>query len=312
VKKIWTYLRNHLKEDFKLSHYVIIFLFLATCLALNYSFRFYSSVLQPQTGITKFFYYFLFYAFAYSFALATFIITRKRQHILTRQDFWFKSFLIVTIISFDHSLPFLRPLIYNFFIEDIQLWSLKVVNNVSSLLTVVVPILLYYFYFEKQESHIYGFQLKQFDFKPYVVLLLLMAPLIIAASFTEGFQQQYPMYKTSQAHVYFGVPEWVTTAGYELAYGFDFVSVEFLFRGFMVIGMAGILGRGAVLSMVVAYCFLHFGKPAGEAISSIFGGYIIGVIAYETKSIWGGILIHLGIAWGMECAAYLSKSMNLG
>jgi hypothetical protein len=198
-------------------------------------------------------------------------------------------------------------LIYNFFPDDIQLWSFKVVNNISSLFTVIIPILLYYHYEERQETHIYGFQLKHFDFKPYVALLLLMIPIIIAASFTQGFQQQYPMYKTSDAHLYFNVPEWITTATYELAYGFDFVSVEFLFRGFMVIGMISILGRGAVLSMAVAYCFLHFGKPAGEAISSIFGGYIIGVIAYETKSIWGGILIHLGIAWSMECAAYLQK-----
>jgi hypothetical protein len=307
VSKIWTYLRNHLKEDFKLSHYAIIFLFLAVCLVLNYYYNFYGNVLQVQTGFIKFIYYFLFYAFAYAFAIATFVITRKRHDILSRQAFWFKSVLIVAIISFDHSLPFLRPLIYNSFTYDIQLWSFKVINNISSLFTVIIPILLYYHYKEKDEKHIYGFQLKNFDFKPYVALLLLMIPLIISASFTQGFQQQYPMYKTSDAHLYFKVPEWITTAIYELAYGFDFVSVEFLFRGFMVIGMASILGRGAVLSMAVAYCFLHFGKPAGEAISSIFGGYIIGVIAYETKSIWGGIFIHLGIAWSMECAAYFQK-----
>lgn len=305
MKKIWNYLRNHLKDDFKLNHYIITFLFLATCLILNYQYHFYSNVLQVQTGVTKFIYYFLFYAFAYTFAISTLVIIKKRHDILVKENFWLKSFLIVTIISFDHSLPFLRPLIYNFFLDDIQLWSFKVINNISSLFTVVIPILLFYYFREKQEKHVYGLQIKNFDFKPYITLLLLMIPMIIAASFTQGFQQQYPMYKTSDAHLYFNVPEWVTTGIYELAYGFDFVSVEFLFRGFMVIGMTSLLGRSAVLSMAVVYCFLHFGKPAGEAISSIFGGYIIGVIAYETKSIWGGILIHLGIAWGMECAAYL-------
>jgi membrane protease YdiL (CAAX protease family) len=86
------------------------------------------------------------------------------------------------------------------------------------------------------------------------------------------------------------------------------VGIELLFRGFMVIGMASVLGRAAVVPMVVTYCFLHFGKPAGEAVSSIFGGFILGVIAYETRSIWGGIIIHVGIAWAMELAAYWQKS----
>lgn len=136
-------------------------------------------------------------------------------------------------------------------------------------------------------------------------MLQIMFPLIVGASFNGSFLEQYPMYKTTGAHLYLGVPEWVTVFGYELAYGVDFITVEFLFRGAMVIGMANVLGRGAVMAMASVYCLLHFGKPAGEAISSIFGGYILGVVAYETRSIWGGIIVHMGIAWLMETVAYL-------
>ena len=136
-----------------------------------------------------------------------------------------------------------------------------------------------------------------------------MLPLLVGASFAESFQRQYPMYKTSVAHTYLNVPEWVTAIAYEIAYGLDFITVEYLFRGFMVIGMISILGRGSVITMAVVYCVLHFGKPPGEAISSIFGGYILGVIAYETKSIWGGIIVHMGIAWLMEGLAFAQKSM---
>ena len=135
-----------------------------------------------------------------------------------------------------------------------------------------------------------------------------MLPILIAASFNSGFQHQYPMYKPSDAHTYLDVPEWVTVLGYEIAYGLDFITVELLFRGFMVIGMITVLGRSSVLAMAAVYCFLHFGKPPGEAISSVFGGYILGVIAYETKSIWGGIIVHLGIAWMMEIIAFIQKS----
>ncbi len=35
------------------------------------------------------------------------------------------------------------------------------------------------------------------------------------------------------------------------------------------------------------YVALHYGKPAGETISSFFGGYILGVLAYQSKNIWG-------------------------
>lgn len=75
----------------------------------------------------------------------------------------------------------------------------------------------------------------------------------------------------------------------------------------MVLGMAVVMGRAAIVPMVVTYAFLHFGKPAGEAVSSIFGGYILGVIAYQSQSIFGGVLIHVGVAWLMELAAYMQK-----
>jgi hypothetical protein len=42
-----------------------------------------------------------------------------------------------------------------------------------------------------------------------------------------------------------------------------------------------------------------------ETIGSFFGGFILGTIALHTKSIWGGIIIHVGIALLMELLAFL-------
>ena len=139
----------------------------------------------------------------------------------------------------------------------------------------------------------------------YALLLALMIPLITWASFQPDFLQSYPTYRDTNANEFFGVPEWVTALVYELCYGWDFVPTELLFRGFLVIGMSRVLGNGAVLPMVVWYSSIHFGRPLGEAISSLFGGYLLGVLALSTRSIWGGLLIHIGIAWGMEIAAFL-------
>jgi hypothetical protein len=188
-----------------------------------------------------------------------------------------------------------------------QFWAYKVIINLIGIFTVLIPLFAIYFLYDRKEGHYYGLIPKRFNYRPYFQMLLIMLPIMIAASFLPSFMKQYPMYKTSPAHTAMGIPEWLTVLIYEFAYGFDFVTVEFLFRGFMVIGMTHILGRHSILAMAVTYCFLHTGKPLGEAISSIFGGYLLGVIAYETRSIWGGIIVHVGIAWMMELIGFGQK-----
>jgi hypothetical protein len=59
--------------------------------------------------------------------------------------------------------------------------------------------------------------------------------------------------------------------------------------------------------MAVFYCAIHFGKPMAECISSFFGGIILGVITYNTRTIWGGVIVHLGIAWLMEIGGCLGN-----
>jgi hypothetical protein len=54
--------------------------------------------------------------------------------------------------------------------------------------------------------------------------------------------------------------------------------------------------------MAIFYCTIHFGKPLGECISSFFGGIILGVVSYHTRTIFGGFMVHVGIAWLMELA----------
>lgn len=307
MKTIWKYLSNHLRTDFHAPLYFFILLFLCISITINYQLDFSDRYLDSHKGFQRFFFRFLFFAVAYYVTAGIVAFTKKENHFLSQREFWLKSVLAISLLSLDSSLPFLRGWIEEILNHRLHLWAYKVGVNLISFFTIFLPILVFYRFYEANQKHWYGLRWHNFNPRPYFQMLLIMLPLLTAASFNAGFQRQYPMYKTSAAHFFLGVPEWVTVAGYEVAYGLDFVTVELLFRGFMVIGMIGVLGRSALLPMVVTYCFLHFGKPAGEAISSVVGGYVLGVVALETRSIWGGIIVHVGIAWSMEIIAYLQE-----
>lgn len=307
MRKLWQYLKSHVKEDFHAGLYLSIATLLIVSLILNYKFDFEDSYLDRLKGFKKFAAYFLFYAIPYFLSTLLYTVFKKERSFLRNRRFWFTAIFGLSILSLDSSVPFLQPLIFKNLPSQIHYWSYKVAVNIVSFFTVFIPILLFYYWFEQGDKDRYGLSAKRFDAKPYWLMLAIMLPLLFAASTTKGFQKQYPMYKTNTAHLYLEVEETVTIAAYEIAYGMDFITVEYLFRGFFILAMAAFLKRNAVLSMAVIYCLLHFGKPAGEAISSIFGGYILGVFAYETRSIWGGVMVHMGIAWMMELMAYLQK-----
>jgi membrane protease YdiL (CAAX protease family) len=92
-----------------------------------------------------------------------------------------------------------------------------------------------------------------------------------------------------------------------LFYGFDFVFIEFFFRGFLLLAFYRHFGWSCLMPMACFYVSIHFGKPLGETISSFFGGSILGILAIRTGSIAGGIIVHLGVAWLMEITALLHK-----
>jgi hypothetical protein len=308
MRKILKYLKNHWREDYSWQSYVAVAFILIVLIFLNYKMDFEDSVLDTRNGFRKFFAYLFFFSIPY-FIVLLITCDYQRNNFWKLKPFYVKSIFALSVLSLDSSLPFLRNIISNVN-PEIYFWAYKVVVNMISLLTVMLPLWLFYIFYDKSKTGFYGLNSEKFDYRPYLNMLLIMLPVLIAATFLPGFLKQYPMYKQTGAHLFLDVPEWVTVVIYEFVYGLDFLTVELLFRGFFVIGMIHLTGRKSVLAMAVIYCMLHFGKPAGEAISSIFGGYILGVIAYETKSIWGGVIVHVGIAWMMELVSALVKAAH--
>ena len=305
MRLLYRYLRDQLKADFRANLYVTTAVFLAVCIGVNYYFDLEDSYIDAYRGQYKrVVLYFLLYAFAYYCAVGLWTHFHQRPDIWRRRDFWVYSLFGLSVYALYAGFYGFSDWSRQLFGGQIFFFAFYCLRNLHSLLTAVLPLLLFYWLVEKDSNGFYGLAPKWQGLQIYFLLLACMAPLILFASFQPSFLQTYPTYRDTNANEFFGVPEWVTAVVYELAYGWDFVPTELFFRGFLVIGMAKILGRGTVLPMAVTYAFIHFGKPVGETISSVFGGYILGVIALQTRSIWGGIIVHVGIAWLMELAAF--------
>lgn len=186
----------------------------------------------------------------------------------------------------------------NVFWNKVAYWPIKLV--------VIISILLVVWRLCDKQQPFYGLSKKGFSYRPYFAMLAIMIPLIALASTQADFLHTYPKLK-NVAFLSGEKNHWWHKLAYEFSYGLDFVGIELFFRGFLVLGFAKWVGKDAILPMALFYCTIHFGKPLGECISSFFGGIILGVVTYHTRSIYGGLIVHLGIAWLMELGGYLGN-----
>lgn len=160
----------------------------------------------------------------------------------------------------------------------------------------------------KFEGPVAGMSIKGFDARPYFILLALMVPLIVFASTQADFLRTYPkVHRIDFIQPYVG-QTWGYKLLYELSYGIDFLTIETFFRGFLILAFARYAGKAAILPMAAFYCAIHFGKPLLECITSYMGGMILGAVVYHTRSIWGGLIVHLGIAWLMEAGGAIGHA----
>lgn len=175
------------------------------------------------------------------------------------------------------------------------------INYAGRSLLLMLPVIVCWYINDRKKMPLYGFT-KTNNARLYPLLFLGMIPLLMLASGWESFSLVYP-----RSFHEAGLTLQSNPARYilfELCYGFDFLSIEFFFRGFLILAFVQYAGIRAIVPAACFYCCIHLGKPLPEAASSFLGGIILGVISYHTKSIWGGLFIHLGIAWLMEALAW--------
>jgi hypothetical protein len=319
-------IRTYLRADFKPGLYAATILWAGALIALNYSVGFENQYIDVQPfSPWRPVWYFGLYSTAYYGAWWLWSRFHRCPDLWHDRRFWRHTGVALVVYSVYASFSLYADVVKRISDYRLYVYAYKCAANLHSVFTIVLPLVVYYYGIDRPQNGFYGLQPKRKGLSTYLILLALMVPVIGLASTQPDFLLAYPTYRNMAAHEVLNVPEWLTALGYELAYGWDFVPTELMFRGFLVIGL--VAPRSSVLRsvtphterealsptmypvlpMVVWYATIHFGRPLGETVSSLFGGYVLGVLALSTRSIWGGLLIHIGIAWMMEAFAFWQK-----
>ncbi len=77
---------------------------------------------------------------------------------------------------------------------------------------------------------------------------------------------------------------------------FELAAWEFFFRGWLLSVYVRRFGADGIWLQAVPFAFAHLGKPEIETLSTIFGGFAFGWVAWRTRSFLYPALIHWFLA----------------
>lgn len=306
VKKLFLELKSFVLLDFHFSSYVYCALSIAVLTFVNYYFDFYQNILrQSYFDGNSIFAMTAFYLFVYFLFAIPHLLLRRNLKALKTKEFWFKSVFVVGLYSLAIGFYSYRELEFADLFAIERSYVFRLIAQLKGFSVYFVPFVLLKYLYDKNVKGIYGLTSNANGLGAYFSLYLIFLPVLVLASFTPDFANAYPQFEPAKYTNVFGMSTWLYTAIFEFTYAIDFVMTELVFRGLLVIGMTRVLGKDAILPMVGLYVAIHFGKPLTETVSSAFGGYVLGALAFRTQHIWGGVLIHVLIALTMEVLGFL-------
>jgi CAAX protease family protein len=109
-------------------------------------------------------------------------------------------------------------------------------------------------------------------------LALLVTPVVVIAAGLPEFRAYYGPLGTGPPAV--------------LGRSLDVLAAEFLFRGFLMWTLVRVAGPLGVVLATFPFVFVHLGKPELETLSTFFGGLGFGWLAWRTRSVLYGGLLH--------------------
>ncbi len=139
----------------------------------------------------------------------------------------------------------------------------------------------------------------RFGLKVSAIFYLLMLPILWVVSDLQMFQQVYP-------HAASVRNDWSLLLIYEAVFLLYFIGWEFVWRGYVVFGLAPHTGAAvAVFVQMIPFVILHYGKPLPETIGSIVAAIALGALSLRARSFWYAVLIHWSVMLTIDLLATL-------
>ncbi len=185
-------------------------------------------------------------------------------------------------------------------------WDYEIISFFAgAFLLVIIPIILIKSFY-KLPLFNFGLGLppkgrRVFALWTFIVLTTICLPVFYFGAQDESMQRVYPIFKSFSSSRQFIL--------YELTYLPFFIAIEFIFRGYLLFGLAGVrdnenknsgggapgvfyFSKYALLIQMLSYTAWHLGKPIPELWGTIVWGLAAGILAYASRSIWPVILSH--------------------
>ena len=298
------YIGDYYRKEFNTLYFLLILLMTGFLIWLNYAQGLEVKYIAGKTALRSIAGYYLLYLTPFAFAFFLQPLFYKDCSFFRNPWFWFILLLAPAFFALRVNFNLHQSLISDSLPANERSYWIYCSNWVVRVFVVLIPVCIVWLIKDRGDQPFYGSGPTR-NIRSYLLLVLIMIPLITLASTQDDFLRMYPRAKMiGQLNVSSGAGRY---ALFELCYGFDFISIEFFFRGFLILSLWKICGEHCIIPMACFYCTIHFGKPMGEAISSFWGGLLLGIVSYNTRSIWGGLVVHLGIAWCMEIGGWLGS-----
>lgn len=139
----------------------------------------------------------------------------------------------------------------------------------------------------RQEPSSFGFTLGDVGrgYKLAGLLFLAVLPVLVFAATMKEFQAYYPIQKQAAHNLSYFIY-------FELSYGLYLFCWEFFFRGFLLFGLARLIGSWSIFVQAAAFGIMHIGKPPAEVAASFVAGMILGIMALRVKSFVPCFVLH--------------------
>jgi membrane protease YdiL (CAAX protease family) len=127
-----------------------------------------------------------------------------------------------------------------------------------------------------------------------VFLIAVSLPAFYFGAMHHGMQELYPYYRPFSS--------WRAFAMYQCTLLFFYISIEFVFRGYLLFGVAheerrlqggaAVFPKWALLIQMLSYTAWHLGKPLPELWGTLVWGLAAGAVTLAVRSVWPVIAAH--------------------